>query len=342
EHIICADVTEMSAMQSENEVLFNMGTVFYLSEIIYDNNKQIWHVHLKATEDGIKAANDYIQLTRQELLVTDKSIIFGQLFLHVGNYIIAQKYFFDLHQHLKKHGESSPGVLYHLGLTYGYQGDFDKAEDCLKEVYQHHICARSDDLDFARTKNALGWIYYQSGELGKAMVSYKEAAVFAATKLESKHLINGQTYSLMGDCYLEQHMFDEATNCYQRALDIERLQLPSDHPRIGLTLNDLGDVFRKSKEMKRALEYYEQAELIFRQKLPSHHPYTAYCWSCIGFICLYNGKIEEAQEYHRKALKIYQRILPFDHANIKISEKNSYCTSFERINDTYYKICARI
>ncbi|CAF4006094.1 unnamed protein product [Adineta steineri] len=342
EHIICADVAEISAMQSENEVLFNMGTVFYLSEIIFDNNTQIWHVHLKATEDGIKAANDYIQLTRRELSDMNESIIFGQLFLHIGNFTMAQKYFFDLHQHLKENDKDLPSVLYHLGLTYGYQGDFDKAEDYLKEVNQHHICARSHNLDFARTRNALGWIYYQSGELDKAMLSYEEAAIFAADPLESKHLINGQTYSLMGDCYLERHMFDEAKSCYQHALAIEYLHLPCDHPRIGLTLNDLGDVFRKRKEMKSALEYYEKAELIFQQKLPSHHPYTAYCWSCIGFICLYNGKIEKAQEYHKKALKIYQRILPFNHANIKISEKNSYCTSFEKINDTYLKICARI
>jgi tetratricopeptide (TPR) repeat protein len=129
---------------------------------------------------------------------------------------------------------------------------------------------------------------------------------------------------------------------YRQALEIECLHLPNDHPRIGVTYNHLGNVFRKRKDMKEAMKYYEQAELIFGQRLPSHHPYTAYCWSCMAFVYLYQGEIKKAQEYHEKALEIYRRILPSDHINIKISEKNSKCTDFQKINDTYVKICAQV
>jgi len=342
EHIICADITEMSAQKVEEEVLFNMGTAFHVKKIIFDDDQKIWNVFMTATEDGIKAAYDYMQLIHQELTDDSVAIIFGQLFLHIGNYLKAQEYFLDLSQHTKPDDPDLPGIRFHLGLTYGYQEDFSKAEDCLKEVYQHHLLAKSNNLHLARTKNALGWIYHQNGELEEAMVSYETALVFAEERLDLNHLINAQTYSHMGDLYLEKHKFNEAKKCYEQALEIERRRLPADHPRIGVTLNDLGDVFRKRKEMEQAFKYYEQAEAIFLKNLPSHHPYTAYCWSCMAFVYLYDGKIKEAKEYHEKALKIYQRILPSDHTNIKISEKNLNCIDFQKINDTYVKICARV
>jgi tetratricopeptide (TPR) repeat protein len=315
---------------------------------------------MKATEDGIKVASDYIKLIRQELTDKSVSIIFGQLFLQMGNYPMAQKYFIELLKNSNSNDPDYPNICYHLALTDGYQGNLHEAEDRLRQVFQCHISRKSNNLHLARTKNALGWIYHYSGELNEAITYYEEALVFAedyiglnhlinaqtcglpGDGIGLNHLINAQTCSLLGDCYLEKHQLDEAQMLYKKALEIESLHLPSNHPRIGVTHNDLGNVFRKRKDMKKALEYYERAESIFHQSLPSHHPSTAYCWSCMAFVYLYNGEIEKAQEYHEKALKIYRRVLPADHINIKISEKNSKCTDFKKINDTYVKICAQV
>jgi tetratricopeptide (TPR) repeat protein len=342
EHIICADVKEIAAQKEEEEILFNMGTVFYLTQVTFDNEKDVWKVYMTATEDGKKAADDYMRLIRQELTDTSVSIIFGQLFLQMGNYPKAQKYFSQLLKHSKLDDPDFPGICYHLALTDGYQGNLDEAEDRLKQVFQSHISRKSNHLDLARTKNALGWIYHHSGELDDAMAYYNEALAFAEERIGLNHLINAQTCSLLGDCYLEKHQFHQAEMLYKQALEIESLHLPVDHPRIGVTYNDLGNVFRQRKEMKKALEYYEQAESIFHKNLPNDHPSTAYCQSCIAFVYLYEGQIEKAQEYHEKALQTYRRILPSDHINIKISEKNSKCTDFQKINDTYVKICAQV
>jgi tetratricopeptide (TPR) repeat protein len=297
---------------------------------------------MTATEDGIKVASDYMKLIRQELTDTSVSIIFGQLFLQMGNYPMAQKYFFHLLKNSKSDDQDFPSINYHLALTDGYQGNLHEAEDRLKQVFQCHISLKSNHLQLARTKNALGWIYHHSGELDDAMTYYQEALAFAEERIGLNHLINAQTCSLLGDCYLEKLELNQAEMYYRQALEIECLHLPNNHPRIGVTYNHLGNVFRKRKDMKEAMKYYEQAELIFGQRLPSHHPYTAYCWSCMAFVYLYEGEIKKAQEYHEKALEIYRRILPSDHINIKISEKNSKCTDFQKINDTYVKICAQV
>ena len=340
--IICGYVGELSAMEEEEEVLLNMGTAFHLEKIIFDCELKIWNVYMKATDAGIKAAHDYIALVNNELGDTNVSIIFGQLFLQMGQYPVGQKYFFDLTGNIPKNDPIYPSVLYHLALTYSYQHDLKQAENLLNEAFHVRISLKSNNLDLARTKNALGWIYHHSGELAQAITYYKEALTIAEGSLYSHHLIHAQTYSLLGDCYLEKRDFRQAQEFYQKALEIEQKRLPSDHPRIGDTLNDLGNVFRKCEYMENALEKYKRAETIFHRKLPRYHPCTAYCWSCMAFVYLYNGQIDKAQEYHKQALEIYRRVLPPDHINIQISEKNSHCTDFRKINDTYLRVCAHV
>ncbi|UJR29188.1 hypothetical protein I4U23_010402 [Adineta vaga] len=336
--IICADVTEMSAQKEEEEVLFDIGTVFYLNQVVFDDDENIWNVHLTATEDGRTAVKDYIKLIQQEVTDHSVSIVFGQLLLQMGNYLKAQEYFLNLFETFNHDHPDIPSIQYHLGLTYGYQEDFQKAEDCLIDVYQYLVHMDSNNLHLARVKNALGWIYHQTGELSAATESYNHALIFADEQL---HLINAQTHSLMGDLSLEKHMFIEAEKSYKQALNIEYQYLPRGHPRIGVTLNDLGDVFRKKLEMNTAMTYYEQAQAIFQENLPIYHPFTAYCWSCMGFVYLFKQNIDKAKEYHTKALKTYRRTLPSDHTNIKISEINLDCTEFCKLNDTYVKICTR-
>ncbi|CAF1053579.1 unnamed protein product [Rotaria sordida] len=342
DYIICAYIKELSALQDEEEVLFNIGTVFYLDKIVLDSNEQIWNVYMKATEAGISAVHDYIELIHQELTDTNISIIFGQLFLQMGKYILAQKYFLDLLEYSKENDPDLPRIHYHLALTYAYQYDLIQAENLLKQVYQFYKINNTNNLDLARIENALGWIHHHNGELDEAIIHYQTALNLAPDQLDLNHLINAQTCSLLGDCYLEKNQLDKAELFNKKTLEIERLRLPTDHPRIGVTLNDIGDVFRKRKQMNIALDYYQQAESIFHRSLPKYHPYIAYCWSCMAFVYLYDEKIEQAQEYHEKALQIYRHVLPSDHINIKISEKNSQCTDFQKINDAYVKVCSQV
>ncbi|CAF0982183.1 unnamed protein product [Rotaria sordida] len=342
DYIICAYIKELSALQDEEEVLFNIGTVFYLDKIVLDSNEKIWNVHMKATEAGISAVHDYIELIHQELTDTNISIIFGQLFLQMGKYILAQKYFLDLLEHSKENDPDLPRIHYHLALTYAYQYDLIQAENLLKQVYQFYKINNTNNLDLARIENALGWIHHHNGELDEAIIHYQTALNLAPDQLDLNHLINAQTCSLLADCYLEKNQLDKAELFNKKTLEIERLRLPTDHPRIGVTLNDIGDVFRKRKQMNIALDYYQQAESIFHRSLPKYHPYIAYCWSCMAFVYLYDEKIEQAQEYHEKALQIYRHVLPSDHINIKISEKNSQCTDFQKINDAYVKVCSQV
>ncbi|CAF3674991.1 unnamed protein product [Rotaria sordida] len=342
DYIICAYIKELSALQDEEEVLFNIGTVFYLDKIVLDSNEQIWNVYMKATEAGISAVHDYIELIHQELTDTNISIIFGQLFLQMGKYILAQKYFLDLLEHSKENDPDLPRIHYHLALTYAYQYDLIQAENLLKQVYQFYKINNTNNLDLARIENALGWIHHHNGELDEAIIHYQTALNLAPDQLDLNHLINAQTCSLLADCYLEKNQLDKAELFNKKTLEIERLRLPTDHPRIGVTLNDIGDVFRKRKQMNIALDYYQQAESIFHRSLPKYHPYIAYCWSCMAFVYLYDEKIEQAQEYHEKALQIYRHVLPSDHINIKISEKNSQCTDFQKINDAYVKVCSQV
>ena len=96
EHVICVNVENLSALKEEAEVLLNIGTVFYVTKIDFDSESQIWQIYMKTTEAGIEAAHEYMKLVHRELTDSSISIIFGQLFIQMGRYVVAQKYFHDL------------------------------------------------------------------------------------------------------------------------------------------------------------------------------------------------------------------------------------------------------
>ncbi|CAF3931783.1 unnamed protein product, partial [Rotaria sp. Silwood1] len=108
-------------------------------------------------------AHDYIELIHQELTDTNVSVIFGQLFIQMGKYIIAQKYFLDLLEYSKDYDDRDLlSIRYHLALTYSYQYDLIHAENLLKEIYKYY---KINDINLARIENGLGWIYHHNGEL---------------------------------------------------------------------------------------------------------------------------------------------------------------------------------
>jgi tetratricopeptide (TPR) repeat protein len=340
--IIFAYVAPFSQHSEEEEVIFNIGSVFRIKKITLDEETNIWHVEATATNAGSRAVSEYMELIRNELNETSEKVIFGTLLMDMGKYVTAQRYFQDLIEHSDKNHPDLAAFYYNLGLTFSFQRDLHLAEQNFLQALDYQKMIKPSQRNVVRILNALGWVYQDNGELSKAINSYTEAESICEQKLESTDLANAQTYTYMGRYYLERQQYKESNTCYQRAFNILRLHLPDHHQRFGIILNEIGDLRRKQGNPEEALRLYQQAEAIFDAILPEHHPCMAYCWSSMGLVLLQLNDIEEARRYHKKALKSYKRILPPDHINISISEKNLKCISYNHIIDSYLQVCSQV
>lgn len=342
--LVFAPIDHLTDYPDEHEVLFNLDSAFFIDEVHFESTTRVHHIRMRATGQGGKVTANYIDLVHNELMNSSAQIIFGQLLLDMGKPIAAHKYFLNLLQRFGHTDHVDLGdIHYHLALTFAAQKEVERAEEHLLNAVDRHSRLTEKRRNVVRTKNALGWIHQDNGDLSTAMHFYRQAEQIGKELLGEDHLGNAQTWTNIGSCQLERSQFLDARSSFQRALHILKKHLPADHPRVAVVLTDLGNIARKETDTARstalsnALSFYEEAERIFRAQLPLHHPHTAYCWSCMGFLFLREKNFVEARRAHERALRSYQRTLPADHINIHISEQNIKCRAYERINDNYLR-----
>ncbi|CAF4451520.1 unnamed protein product, partial [Rotaria sp. Silwood2] len=94
--IIFADITQLSVYANESEVLFDLGSTFEIISVKEDFHLNLWIIKLRATDNGIKIAKEYIELNRKEEEETNIELIFGKLLADMGQYDQALKYFQNL------------------------------------------------------------------------------------------------------------------------------------------------------------------------------------------------------------------------------------------------------
>ena len=148
-----------------------------------------------------------------------------------------------------------------------YQGKCRELAACWAEAidaFEQAVmkCQELRDQQLAvKTLNDIGNIYYEQGELDKALANYQRASdLFDQT--QNKERIASLQNSI-GNVYYEQGELDKALANYQRASDLFD-QTANDNGR-ALTLNNIGNVYYEQGEPTEALNNYNRAYNLFDQ-----------------------------------------------------------------------------
>jgi len=92
-NIIFVDIDEYKGRTGESEVLFNIGSVFQVQNVHYDNDLNVWKIKMKATDEGTDSIKERIQLIKEKFQNGNINLLFGRLLLDMNQYTKAESYF---------------------------------------------------------------------------------------------------------------------------------------------------------------------------------------------------------------------------------------------------------
>lgn len=358
-HTIFVDINKcLQEDRNENEILFNIGTVFRIDG--YQKEEDFWVIQLDATDVCIDDIKQRIKPTLSKLSTININIFLGKLLIDMHQYDKAASYF---HMNLRnlptpKH----PDRLFideYLGELQMRVKNFNKAFEYFLSSYKEKQKVFSkDDPNMLITYNHLGNYYKSIGNLKTAEQYYKKTLNHekniintAVTKLNlatifvlKKKYSNAQEMCLeareifeqlhpvpygdilacqgvLGDIYFQKHQYHVAESYYLVAFEMGKKYLSLGDPRLIHCIYALADLYHKQEKPNHALQFCREQKEIYEKYLSN----TKHI--CIGQILLKMGDLSNRIDDYRKALDIFNHNARLDYLStakclVKLSELN--------------------
>jgi tetratricopeptide (TPR) repeat protein len=313
-----------SYVQSEEEVLFAMHTIFRICDIEQmSEDNRLFKVNLTLTSDNDKDLRALTDRIREETFPYSKGWYrLGLLLLKMAQFDKAQQLFEGMLDQTTD--ESEKGNIYaQLGRTKHDQGEYEEAltfyEKSL-QIYQKLLSLNHPNL--AQSYNNIGAVYENMGEYAKALSYNEKALEIRQQSLPPNHPDLATSYNNIGAVYYNMRDYSKALSYYEKSLEIQKQSLPPNHPSLAQSYNNIGVVYENIGEYAKALSYNEKALEIRQQSLPPNHPDLATSYNNIGGIYEHMGEYPQALSSLEKSLAIQQRSLPPNHPNLANSYSN--------------------
>ncbi|CAF0856129.1 unnamed protein product [Adineta steineri] len=276
--VIFADVGNKSRIEGEEEVLFNLNSLFKIVSANFDSEFRIWKVQLNATDEGAEKVEEYLSLSKQQMEEYTPLIYFGRLLMNeLGQVDRAGKYFNML----------------------------------LKSLPYDHP-------DIASVYNHIGLVHRARDELNLALKNLEIAYEMRRKQLPSNHPHIAGSLHNIGGIYRAKGDFNTALDYYQQALTIDENLHPGNNLGKAMTIGDIGRVYMDKEDFDTALAYFSRALEMFKHVLPDQHSHIASCFGMIGDAHKKKGNLDIALDYYQQQLNMEEQCLPFEHSDLSI------------------------
>ncbi|CAF1514258.1 unnamed protein product [Adineta steineri] len=276
--VVFADVGNKSRIKSEEEVLFNLNSLFKIVSVRFNPKLNIWKVQLNATDEGAEKVEEYLSLSKQQMEEYTPLIYFGRLLLNeLGQVDRAEKYFNML----------------------------------LKSLPRDHP-------DIATVYNNIGAVYHKRDELNLALKNYEIAYEMRRKQLPSNHPHIAGSLSNIGLIYQAKGNFSTALSYFQQALAVDENIYPGNNLQKAMTIENIERVYMDKEDFDTALDYLSRALEMYKCVLPDQHSQTALCLGAIGIAHEKQGNLYNALSYYEQQLNMEEQCLPFEHSNLSI------------------------
>ncbi|UJR12093.1 hypothetical protein I4U23_016271 [Adineta vaga] len=298
-----ADVSHISYMSQEDEVLFSMNTIFRLVDV--EKCGSVWIINLILCNEQEQSLKDLVDHFKKEIddVQMPPLLMLGEFLWKMGDYGRANRYYKMMLRELPSGHELIGKVCNNIGLISLENGDFHLSMHCFNKAL--HLQESIETLDLAETYSNIGVLYDQQGETDQALKFTKRALDIRLRLMSPDHMLVGLTYNNIGWIYFNCHEFDKALHFYEKARSIESVALgSSDHYDNATTLSNIGLVHYEQGHYEQALSFYKKALAIRERSLPAQHPHFADIYTNIGTVQEQFGKLDEALIMFNKALEI--------------------------------------
>ncbi|CAF1065622.1 unnamed protein product [Didymodactylos carnosus] len=239
---VYAYISEFNENPHEEEILFDLGAVFKITDIrnIIKREKDILIVSMTCVGDAECLKNDYIEKQRNImqqdfwpdnyygdfLIKMDIHLTIANIYLAQENYLYALKH---LDQCLEIHNEFDPSnydekvnIHFSIGKTYHRMVNYPKALKHLLECVsiRHRPISFSSYPIFTTIYRLIGTIYFKTKELNLSLQYYTEALEYEQQTRSETTEMCGTIHNDLGECYYLQDQYAEAGEHYQKSLTI--------------------------------------------------------------------------------------------------------------------------
>jgi tetratricopeptide (TPR) repeat protein len=324
EEIIFADVTSYSMIPSEEEVLFDLGTIFRVESVQYEQTIDKWIVSLVGTNENELAINDYIRIQREELkqrkkIYRRKDYLlpeldhyiegeFASVLIDMGLYGKAIRYLEKLLSQTTL-VEHQIQIEFLLSNAYFHNREYQLALKSAIQAYDLCRQFRPASLCFSAIFNLLGRIHKRQMNHNLAIEYYRKSY----EKLNTNHNEPlSDKYDIMGHLYLLQFQYGPAIKYFQAALGMHEQFYPMQHPDIANEHYKIGLAYFNACHFHLALEHMKKALEIQTKILPAKHPDLGLSYWLMGRILEKQSSYELAVEFYLKSLRI-KEVVSRDH-----------------------------
>ncbi|CAF1480292.1 unnamed protein product, partial [Didymodactylos carnosus] len=345
-----ADIAEYSDYPDEEEVLFDLGASFTITNVSYIDNEKIWLVKL-------------IAVPTQELWPAEIYNYLGQTYFQQGDYensLINYHHAFDeyLNNTVSPNMYQASSITNSVGVIYHQKDNYDEAMkyytnayNMRKEILPKDHCQigqslnnigciynEKNDYEYIREKN-LNFVF-QYGEYRDTLLHlieiYEKKDDNVAKELCMKKLYNlaekvlstktlvDNTKQLSVHEVLAAHSDDD--NSLEHLLKMLKIYAkiqPINYEKIAELHKTVSNVYYRKCEYNWSIEHFQKAIVTYETYLSDHYKEIAQCQFNIALIYIEKKHdYDLALNYNLKALQIREMHLPMAHIDIAHSHNN--------------------
>jgi len=203
--------------------------------------------------------------------------------------------------------------LYHLGVIYSYDKQYEKSLEALQKTENIYDKVSKKDKNYS---DLLVWIANDHQKLhdNKKAIEYRKKSLNITIKLLGKeHTSLAHKYNNLGVLYNEEGEYSKALDCHKKALVITKKAYGENHISTAACYANMGLIYKKTRDYPNALKYQEKALAIQKKVLGEKHPDTAISYNNLAMLYQKTEAYHKALSYARKALEIKEKILGDKH-----------------------------
>ncbi|CAF1408189.1 unnamed protein product [Adineta steineri] len=316
--VIFADIGKKSRIKREEEVLFNLNSLFKIVSVCFDSELNVWKVQLSTTDEGAEKVDEYLLLSKQRMEASSPLIYFGSLLMNeLGQVDRAGKYFNMLLKSLPHDHPDIASVYNSIGGVHSARSELNLALKNIEIAYEmYRKQPPSNHPHVASSLGNIGSIYYAKGDFNTALDYYQQALRIYDNSHPGNNLVKAKTIELIGRVYTDKEDFDPALSYLSRALEMYKHVLPDQHSDIARCLSAIGDAHKKKGNLDIALDYYQQQLNMQEQCLPFDHSYLSINLGSIIDTYKKMKKIDKALHLCQQKLLIQKSRLGENHPRI--------------------------